>query len=99
MVVNKKKLFLRNRSLEKDPKNQRNSDFYKRVKQAIIKEGKIINPLLCVQEGDRYKICVGNNRYLAGLELGYEEFPILVLPNEDVITLRAEIKKYTDVSF
>ena len=90
---------MRNRSLEKDPKNQRNSDFYKRVKQAIIKEGKIINPLLCVQEGDRYKICVGNNRYLAGLELGYKEFPILVLPNEDVITLREEIKKYTDVSF
>ena len=89
---------MRNRSLEKDPKNQRNSDFYKRVKQAIIKEGKIINPLLCVQEGDRYKICVGNNRYLAGLELGYKEFPILVLPNEDVITLRKEIKKYIDVS-
>jgi ParB-like chromosome segregation protein Spo0J len=89
---------LRNQSLEKDPKNQRKTDFYQRVKQAIIKEGKIINPLLCVQEGDRYKICVGNNRYLAGLELGYKEFPILVLPNEDVITLRKEIKKYIDVS-
>jgi ParB-like chromosome segregation protein Spo0J len=75
--------------LEKDPKNQRNSDFYKRVKQAIIKEGKIINPLLCVQEGDRYKICVGNNRYLAGLELGYEEFPILVLPNEGCYNLES----------
>ena len=90
---------MRNLSLEKDPKNQRNSDFYKRVKQAIIKEGRIINPLLCVQEGDKYKICVGNNRYLAGLELGYEEFPILVLDNDNVITLREEIKKYTDVEF
>ena len=88
---------MRNRSLEKDPKNQRNSDFYKRVKQAIIKEGKIINPLLCVKEGDRYKICVGNNRYLAGLELGYEEFPILEIKDENVITLKEEIKKYKKV--
>jgi ParB-like chromosome segregation protein Spo0J len=89
---------LRNRSLEKDPKNQRSSPFYNKVKEAIIREGRIINPLLCVQEGDRYKICVGNNRYLAGLELGYEEFPILVLPNDDVITLKEEIKKYIDVT-
>ena len=84
--------------MEKDPKNQRSSPFYNKVKEAIIREGRIINPLLCVQEGDIYKICVGNNRYLAGLELGYEEFPILVLPNDDVITLKEEIKKYIDVT-
>jgi ParB-like chromosome segregation protein Spo0J len=37
---------------------------------------KIINPLITVKEDDKYKILAGNNRFLAGLELGYTEFPI-----------------------
>ena len=59
---------------------------------------KIINPLITIKENDKYKILAGNNRFLARLELGYEEFPILVLPNDDVITLKEEIKKYIDVT-
>tara|TARA_R100001143_G_scaffold886_2_gene2646 strand:+ start:560 stop:811 length:252 start_codon:yes stop_codon:yes gene_type:complete len=45
------------------------------------KEG-MINPLLCIQEEDRYTICMGNNRYLAGLELGYKEMPVKVVTSE-----------------
>ena len=88
---------MRNRSLEKDPKNQRSSDFYKKVKEAIIREGKIINPLLCVQEGDLYKICVGNNRYLAGLELGYTEFPIKVIQGETAQDIRKAMEDYIPI--
>jgi ParB-like chromosome segregation protein Spo0J len=39
---------------------------------------KIINPLITVKEDDKYKILAGNNRFLAGSELGYTEFPIKV---------------------
>ena len=48
---------------------------------------KIINPLITVKEGDKYKILAGNNRFLAGLELGYTEFPIKVIQGETDKTL------------
>ena len=38
--------------------------------KAFNKKRGIINPLLCVQEEDRYKCCIGNNRWLAAHELG-----------------------------
>jgi ParB-like chromosome segregation protein Spo0J len=44
---------------------------------------KIINPLITVKEGDKYKILAGNNRFLAGLELGHTEFPIKVIEGEN----------------
>ena len=72
MMVPIEKVFLRNKNLEAQPWNQRESPFYKKVRDSMKKRG-MINPLLCIQEGERYKICIGNNRYLAGLELGYKE--------------------------
>ena len=42
-----------------------------------------VNPLICVKDGDKYKVCVGNNRFLAGCELGFKEFDIIVVPNEN----------------
>ena len=39
-----------------------------------------VNPLICVEDGDKYKVCVGNNRFLAGCELGFKEFDIIVVP-------------------
>ena len=71
MMVPLEKVFLRNQKLEAQPRNQRESTFYKKVRDSMKKKG-MVNPLLCVQEGERYKICIGNNRYLAGLELGYK---------------------------
>ena len=49
------------------------------------KTGYIINPLLVVDNGDKYEVVYGNNRYLSGLELGIQEFPIQVLKDGEVI--------------
>ena len=81
MMVPIEKVFLRNKNLEAQPWNQKESPFYQRVKAAIKKKG-IINPLLCIQEGDRYKCCIGNNRYLAAHELGIKEVPVKIITSE-----------------
>ena len=98
-MVKKEKLFLRNKALECNPNNQKQTSFYQRVKSAIQRENKIINPLICIKEGDRYKVCVGNNRYLAGLELGFTEFPIIVADKECPKHFKELIEMYKDVKF
>jgi len=55
--------------------------------------------LICVKEGDRYKVCVGNNRYLAGLELGFTEFPVIITKSEEPKVLKEMIAQYQDVEF
>tara|TARA_R100000030_G_scaffold73745_1_gene56993 strand:+ start:4402 stop:4599 length:198 start_codon:yes stop_codon:yes gene_type:complete len=60
--------------------------------------GYIINPLLVVEEGDKYKIVYGNNRYLSGIELGFEEFPIQVLKDNKVDTIMKAAKDYKEVN-
>ena len=81
MMVPIEKLFLRNQQLQKNPSHQTESPFYQKVRDSIKKRG-MINPLLCVQEGERYKICIGNNRYLAAHELGIKEVPIKIITSE-----------------
>jgi len=81
MMVPIEKVFLRNKNLEAQPWNQRESPFYKKVRDSMKKRG-MINPLLCIREGDRYKCCIGNNRWLAAHELGYKEVPIKVITSE-----------------
>ena len=93
MMVPIEKVFLRNKSLEAQPWNQRSSPFYKKVRDSIKDKG-IINPLLCIQEGDRYKCCIGNNRYLAALELGYKEVPVKVITSEVPNDMMKETMKY-----
>jgi len=58
-----------------------------------------INPLICTKEGEKYQVCVGNNRFLAGCELGFKEFDIIVVPNEDRKRFKEIMKGYkkTDV--
>jgi ParB-like chromosome segregation protein Spo0J len=79
------KVFLRNKNLEAQPSNQRGSPFYKRVRDSIKKKG-MVNPLLCIEteecEGQKYMCCIGNNRYLAALELGIKEVPIKIVTSE-----------------
>ena len=87
------KLFLRNQNLRKNPHNQRESPFYKRVRDSMKKRG-MVNPLLCIQEEDRYKCCIGNNRYLAALELGYKEVPVKVITSEVPNDMMKETMKY-----
>jgi len=89
LKVQREKLFLRNQSLEQNPNNQKQTDLYKKVKDHIKKTGFIINPLLVVKDENRYKVVYGNNRYLAGVEVGLKEFPIKILPDDEVKTIRS----------
>ena len=79
------KVFLRNRNLQKNPNTQRESPFYKRVRDSMKKRG-MVNPLLCIEtqecEGQKYMCCIGNNRYLAAHELGLKEVPIKIITSE-----------------
>jgi len=81
MMVPIEKVFLRNQQLQKNPHNQTESPFYKKVRDSMKKRG-MVNPLLCIQEEERYKCCIGNNRYLAAHELGYKEVPIKIITSE-----------------
>ena len=93
MMVPIEKVFLRNKNLEAQPENQRTSPFYKKVRDSMKKRG-MINPLLCIQEGERYKCCIGNNRYLAALELGIKEVPVQVITSEVPNDMMKETMKY-----
>ena len=93
MMVPIEKVFLRNQNLQRNPNTQRESPFYQKVRDSIKKRG-MINPLLCIQEGDRYKCCIGNNRYLAALELGYKEVPVKVITSEVPNDMMKETMKY-----
>ena len=93
MMVPIEKVFLRNKNLEAQPGNQRESPFYQRVRDSIKKKG-IINPLLCIQEGDRYKCCIGNNRWLAAHELVIKEVPVKIITSEVPTDMMKETMKY-----
>ena len=87
MKIPIEKLYLRNKNLEQNPVNQKKSKLYKSVLNSFKKIGQV-NPLICVEDGDKYKVCVGNNRFLAGCELGFKEFDIVVVPDESIDRLR-----------
>jgi ParB-like chromosome segregation protein Spo0J len=93
MMVPIEKVFLRNKNLAAQPSNQRESPFYKKVRDSIKNKG-IINPLLCIQEGERYKCCIGNNRYLAAHELGIKEVPIKIVTSQVPKDLMAATEDY-----
>ena len=97
MIIKREKLFLRNRNLEKNPVNQRQSPFYQKVKNKINQMNKIINTLITIKENDKYKILAGNNRFLAGLELGYTEFPIKVIQGETPQDIRKAMEDYIPI--
>ena len=96
-MVPLEKLFLRNQQLQQNPSGQKESPFYQKVRDSIKKRG-MVNPLLCIQEGDRYAVCIGNNRFLAGCELGFKEFDIVVVPDEDRDRFREIINSYKVIS-
>ena len=93
MMVPIEKVFLRNQHLRKNPNTQRESPFYKKVRDSMKKKG-MVNPLLCIQEGDRYKCCIGNNRWLAAHELGLKEVPVKVITSEVPKDLMAATEDY-----
>ena len=87
MKIPIEKLYLRNKKLEQNPVNQKKCELYKSVLNSFKKIGQV-NPLICVEDGDKYKVCIGNNRFLAGCELGFKEFDIVVVPDESIDRLR-----------
>ena len=93
MMVPIEKVFLRNQQLQQNPNHQKESPFYKKVRDSIKKKG-IINPLLCIQEGERYKCCIGNNRWLAAHELGIKKVPVKVITSEVPNDMMKETMKY-----
>ena len=82
MKIPRENLYLRNSSLEQNPGKQKQGNFYKKLLNSLKKIGQV-NPLICVKDGDKYKVCVGNNRFLAGCELEFKEFDIVVVPDEN----------------
>jgi len=98
LKVLKEKLYLRNQSLEQNPSNQKQTELYKKVRDHIKKTGFIINPLLVVKDGDRYKVVYGNNRFLAGVELGLKEFSVEILKDDEVKTIRKGAKTYQEIN-
>ena len=103
MMVPIEKVFLGNQQLQKNPNPQRESPFYQKVRDSIKKRG-MINPLLCietqkcdaghVQEGKKYKCCLGKNRYLAAHELGIKEVPIKIVTSQTPKDTRAAMSDY-----
>ena len=97
MMVPIEKVFLRNKHLRKNPNSQRESPFYKKVRDSMKKRG-MVNPLLCIEteecEGQKYMCCIGNNRYLAALELGMKEVPVKIVTSEVPKDLMAATTDY-----
>ena len=83
---------------EKGKDAQKNNDGYRKLKNDIKEKG-IINPILCIEENNMYKICIGMRRFIAGLDLGMTEFEVKVLPNDTLDLLVKEKQQYrhTDV--
>ena len=93
MMVPIEKVFLRNQHLQKSPHNQTSTSFYKKVRDSMKEKG-MVNPLLCVQEEERYICCIGNNRWLAAHELGYKEVPVKIVTSEVPKDLMAATTDY-----
>ena len=97
MMVPIEKVFLRNQRLQKNPNTQRESPFYKKVRDSMKNRG-MVNPLLVIEKeecnGQKYMCCIGNNRYLAALELGIKEVPIKIVTSEVPKDLMAATEDY-----
>lgn len=93
--VHKDKITFRKAHLrtEKGREAQKHGDYYKQIKISMEKHG-MLNPLICVQDGDMYKICLGMKRFIIGCDLGMQEFEIKVVPNDNVELLKEENLKY-----
>jgi len=95
MIVHKDKIVFREEHLktEKGRMSQTENSKWQILKKDIEKNG-IINPLICSKDGDKYRLCMGMRRFIAGCILGIDEYEIEIVPDEEVDTLMNAIKKY-----
>ena len=102
MLIHKDKMMFRNcnkfLNTEKGKDAQKDNDKYRKLRNDIKEKG-IINPILCIEKNNMYKICIGMRRFIAGLDLGMTEFEVKVLPNDTLDLLVKEKQQYrhTDV--
>ena len=94
MKLPRSRLYLNNRQLEARPFNQKQSGLYQGVLKSL-KAGPMVNPILVVADGTgKYAVVYGNNRFLAGCELGYKEFPVKIIPDNKPETIGEVVKDY-----
>ena len=95
MIIHKDKIIFRTTYLntKKGQMSQTNNDKFKKLKKDIEKNG-IINPLICTEKDGKYRLCIGQRRFIAGCLLGIEEYKIKIVDNEEVDTLLNPCKEY-----
>ena len=95
MIVHKDKIVFREAHLqtEEGRMRQTTNPKWKALKKDIEKNG-IINPLICTKDGDKYRLCMGMRRFIAGCILGIDEYEIEVVKDEEPETLLHATSKY-----
>ena len=95
MKVPISQLYLKNKSIHIP--NQKQTKLYQGVLKSLA-NGPQINPLLVVKDSaGKYAVVYGNNRFLAGRELGFKEFDVRVIPDGEPKTIWANCKDYKKV--
>ena len=95
MIVHKDQIVFREKHLhtEEGRMFQTKNPKWQKLKKDIEKNG-ILNPLICTKDNDKYRLCIGMRRFIAGCILGIEEYEIKVVDNEEVDTLKKLCKEY-----
>ena len=95
MIVHKNQIVFRTAYLntEEGRMSQTENDNFKKLKIDIEKNG-ILNPLICTKDNDKYRLCIGMRRFIAGCLLGIEKYEIKIVDNEEVDTLLNPCKEY-----
>ena len=98
MIVHKNQIVFRHAHLdtEEGRTSQTKNDNFKKLKIDIEKNG-ILNPLICTEKDGKYRLCIGQRRFIAGCLLGIEEYKIKIVDNEEVDTLLNPCKEYIKV--
>ena len=61
--------------------SQTENDNFKKLKIDIEKNG-IINPLICTEKEGKYRLCMGQRRFIAGCLLGIEKYNIEIVAEQ-----------------
>ena len=95
MIVHKDKIVFREDHLktEEGRMSQTENPRWQALKKDIKKNG-IINPLICTKDGDKYRLCMGMRRFIAGCILGINEYKIEIVQDEEPKTLLHATSKY-----